>query len=116
MILTVFFIYKSRRYLLPSFTSFGILIQEKNLKIHFQDGCLLRFRIRLILASFDLQVNRILPTKFGVSWSFGSGEVKINFQDRRPSSWISDQNSLAYYDLQVAPILPTKLESISPGV
>ena len=31
-------IYKSPRYLLPSFESFGLSVQEKKLKIDFQDG------------------------------------------------------------------------------
>ena len=37
----------------------------------------------MILAIFDLQVNLMLPTKFGVNWHFGSGEeAKItDFQD-----------------------------------
>ena len=74
MILTVFFIYKLCRYFLSSFISFGILVQEKTLKTHFQDKCQLGFRIGLILTGFDLRVTQIFPAKFGVSWPFGSGE------------------------------------------
>ena len=39
----------------------------------FQDGSHLGFRIRMILAIFDLQVTSILPMKFRVNWPFGSG-------------------------------------------
>ena len=39
-------------------------------------GGQLGFRIGMILAIFDLQVIPILPTKFQVSWTFGSGEEK----------------------------------------
>ena len=36
----------------------------------------------MVLAIFDLQVTLMLPTKFGVSWPFGSGEeAEIDFQD-----------------------------------
>ena len=39
--------------------------------------------IGMILATFDLQVTLMLPTKFGVNWPFGSGEEakKLDFQD-----------------------------------
>ena len=32
----------------------------------------------MVLAIFDLQVTLMLPTKFGVSWPFGSGEEAKN--------------------------------------
>ena len=59
--------------------SVGISVQEKNLKIHFQDGGCgghLRFSIRMILAIFDLQVTVMLPTKssFKSIKLFGSRE------------------------------------------
>ena len=39
---------------------------------------------RIDLSYFDLQVTGMLPTKFRVSWPFGSGEeAKIDFQDGR---------------------------------
>ena len=39
----------------------------------------------MVLAIFDLQVTLMLPTKFGVSWPFGSGEEAkyIDFQNGR---------------------------------
>ena len=40
------------------------------------------FPISMILATFDLQVTLMLPTKFVVNWPFSSGEeAKIDFQD-----------------------------------
>ena len=51
----------------------------------------------------------MLPTKFGVNWTFGSGEEakKIDFQDGGhlgfPIGMI-----LAIFDLQVTQMLPTK--------
>ena len=51
-------------------------------KIDFQDGGLLGFKIRMILAIFDLLVTLMLCTKFQVMWPFPSGEkAKIHFQD-----------------------------------
>ena len=69
-----FLIYKSPRCFLPSFKSIGLLVQEKKQKIDFQDGRHghLRFPIEMILAIFDLQDTPMLPTKFQVSWPFGS--------------------------------------------
>ena len=48
-----------------------------------------------ILATFDLQVNQTIPTKFQVNWPFGS-EAKNKFSRLRPS-WISDQNDFSYF-------------------
>ena len=65
----LFLIYKSPQCLLRSFESIGLLVQEKKLNIDFQDGGHggnLGFRIRRILATFDLQVTLMLPTKFRV--------------------------------------------------
>ena len=82
----------------------------------FQDGCHdshLGFPIGTILAIFDLQVNPMLPSKFGVNWPFGSGEeAKNRFSRRRPwrSSWISDGTIVAIFDLQVTPMFPTKYQ------
>ena len=50
-------------------------------KIDFQEGCYgshLGFPIGMILATFDLQVTQMLPSKFGVNWPFGSGEESKN--------------------------------------
>ena len=56
----------------------------------------------------------MLPTKFQVNWPFGSGEEAKNKFSRwlqwQPS-WISDRNDFGYVCLQVASMLPTKLES-----
>ena len=53
----LFLIYKSPRYFLPSFQSFGILVQGNKFKTAFQDGGdrgHLGFQIGMILAIFDL--------------------------------------------------------------
>ena len=56
--------------------------------------------ISTILAIFDvIHVTRMLPSKFGVNWPFGSGEEAKN---RFPIGTI-----LAIFDLQVTPMLPT---------
>ena len=49
-----------------SFESIGLSSQEKKFNIDFQDGNHLGFPIRMILATFDLQVTLILPMKFQV--------------------------------------------------
>ena len=62
-------------------------VQEKKRKIDFQDGSNgghLEFPIGAILASFDLQVTPMLPTKFQVNWHFGSGEEADNRFSRWP--------------------------------
>ena len=46
--------------------------------IDFQDGSYVGFPIRMILATFDLQVKSILPMKFQVNCPFGSGEKVQN--------------------------------------
>ena len=54
----------------------------------------------------------MLPTKFRVNWHFGLGEKGKNRFSRWPprqSSWISDPNDFSYFDLQVTPMLSTKL-------
>ena len=56
--------------------SIGLLVQEKKQKTDFQDGghgSHLGFLIGTILATFDLQVTLMLPTKFQVNWPFSSG-------------------------------------------
>ena len=56
----------------------------------------------------------MLPTKFGVIWSFGSGEEakkkKIDFQDGHHGGHLGFPigTILAIFDLQVTPMLPTK--------
>ena len=65
----------------------------------------------MILATFDLQVTPMLPSKFGVNWPFGSGEdVKNRFSRWWPwrPSWISDRHDFSYFDLQVTLMLPGK--------
>ena len=51
----------------------------------------------MILAIFDLQVTLMLPTKFGVSWPFGTGEEAKNRFSRWRPSWISDWNDFSYF-------------------
>ena len=55
-----------------SFKSIGLWVQKKFNK-DFQDGDHLGFPIRMILATFDLQVTLVLPMKFRVNWPFVSG-------------------------------------------
>ena len=64
-------------------------------KKNFQDGHHgghLGFPISMILATFDLHVALMRPTKFGVNRPFGSEEKKNRFSRWRPwrPSWISD--------------------------
>ena len=71
-----------------------------------------------ILASYDLQVTRVIPTKFQVNGPFGSGvKAENRFSSWPPwwASWISARNDFSYfYDLHVPviPILPPSVESI----
>ena len=85
----------------------------EEVQIVFQDGSHgghLGFPIRTVLAIFDLQVILILPTQFQVNWPLASKEVQYRFSRLRllGPSWISDRNDFCYFDLQIAPILPTK--------
>ena len=60
-----------------------------------------------------LQVTLMLPTKFEVSWPFGSGEeAKNRFLRWQPwwPSWISDQNNFSYFDLLVTLMHPIKFQ------
>ena len=114
MILAIFDL-QSPRCLLASLESIGLSVQEKKRKIDFQDGCHgghLGFPIDMILAIFDLQVTPMLPSKFGVNWSFGSGEEAKNRFSRWRPSWIPIGTILAIFDLQVTPMLLPSLESI----
>ena len=86
---------------------------------------------------FDLQVTRMLPTKFQVNWPFGSREEAKKIFSRWPPrqpSWISDRNDfcffffffffgrlgfpigtiLAIFDLPITPMLPTKFQVSLP--
>ena len=74
----LFLIYKSPQCFLPCLESIGLSVQEKKRKIDFQDGGHLGFPIGSILATFDLQVTPMLPSKFRVNWPFGSGEKTKN--------------------------------------
>ena len=56
-----------------SFESVGLSIQEKKFNIDFQDGDHLGCPVRMMLATFNLQVTSILPMKFRVNWPFVSG-------------------------------------------
>ena len=75
--------------------SIGLSAQEKKRKIDFQDGDHgghLGFPIGTILATFDLQVTPMLPTKFQVNWLLGLEESKKRFSRGPPwqPSWISN--------------------------
>ena len=92
--------------------STGLSVQEKTWKIDFKDSGNLGFQIRTILAIFDLHVTPMLPTKFQVNWSFGSGkEAKMIFSrwaDKVPRFPIA--TILAIFDLHFTPMLPTKFQ------
>ena len=65
----------------------------------------------MILATFDLQVTLMLPSKFGVNWPFGSGEEEKNrFQDGGHGGHLGFPigTILAIFDLQVTLMLPSK--------
>ena len=83
-----FYINKSSRCFLPIFKSTGPLVQENKWKKEFQDGrhdSHLGFPIQTIYPILDLQVTRMLPTKFRVKWpfsfSFQEKKRKIHFKD-----------------------------------
>ena len=104
-------IYKSHWCFPASLESIGLSVQEKKRKIDFQDGGHLGFPISTILATFDLQVTLMLPSKFEINWPFGSGEeMKNRFSRWRPwrPSCISYRHDLTIFDLQVTLILPSK--------
>ena len=120
-ILAFFFYLHVTRCFLPSFKSVGVLVQEKKRKIDFQESShcgRLGFSIGTILAIINLQVTPMLPTKFQVSWPFGSGEeAKHRFSRWRPwrLSLISDQNDFSFFFyLQVTPTLPIKFQDNWP--
>ena len=83
--------------------SIGLSAQEKKRKIDFQDGNHgghLGFPIGTILATFDLQVTPMLPTKFQVNWLLGLGEESKKRFSRGPPwqpSWISNQHDFSYF-------------------
>ena len=53
---------------------------------HKQDGSYLGFRIRMILATVDLQVTSILPMNFeSIAFSVQEKKFKTDFQDGRHS-------------------------------
>ena len=61
--------------------SIGLPVHEKKFNIDFQDGGQPEFPIRMILATFDLQVTSILPNKFeSVALLVQEKKFKINFQ------------------------------------
>ena len=95
-------IYKSPKCFLSSFKSVGLSVQEKKWKKDFQDGSHLGFSIGNILASFDLQVPLMLPTKFQVNCPFSSGKQVKNRFSRWPSSWISDLNNFSFFFLSTS--------------
>ena len=93
-----FILCRIETFILQSFKSIGVSVQEKKRKVDFQDGCHgghLGFLIGTILATFDLQVNPMLHTEFQVNWPFGSGGEAIG-------------TILAIFYLQLTPMLPTK--------
>ena len=83
------------------------------MKNRFSRGDHFRFPIGTILAIFDLQVTPMLPSKFQVNLSFGSGgEAKIDFQDGNCGGHlgIPIETILAFFNQQVTPMLPTQFQ------
>ena len=65
----------------------------------FQDGGFdsdFGFLIKIIIATFDLQVSPTLPTKFPVNLPFCLGEVQNRFSRCGPS-WNSHHNDFSYF-------------------
>ena len=82
--------------------SIGFWVQEKKRKIDFQDGHHgghLVFPIGMILAIFDLQVNPMLPSKFGGNWPYGSRKAKTRFSRCLPwqPSYVSNRHDFRYF-------------------
>ena len=80
-------------------------------------GGQLGFLVGTILATFDLQVTPMLPTKFKVIYlasRFRSRSEKIDFQDGSYGGHFEFLigTILATFDLQVTPMLPTKFKVI----
>ena len=110
-----FFDLQVARYFLLSFESIGLIVQEKKLKIDFQDGSHGRYRgfpIGTILAICDLQVASMLPTQKGKRKvqgvpqsqipsfeSIGLSVQESRFLRLRPwgPPWISDRNNFSYF-------------------
>ena len=67
----------------------------------------LGFPIGKILATFDLQVTLMLPSKFGVGLSVQEKKRKIDFQDGGHLGFLIG-TILAIFDLQVTLMLPSK--------
>ena len=82
-----------------------------NYNEHKQDGSHLRFPIRMILATVDLQVTSILPMNFeSIALSVQEKKFKTDFQDGRHSlnlGLLIATISAIFY-LQVTLMLPTK--------
>ena len=80
-----------------------LLLKFEKRKKDFQDGHQggpLGLPISMVLAIFDLQVTLMLPTKFGFSWPFGSGEEAKNRFSKWPPwwpSWISVWNDFSVF-------------------
>ena len=82
-------------------------------KTDFQDGCHgghLGFPISTILATFDLQVTLMLPSKLeSIGLSVQEKKRKIDFQDGGHLGFPIG-TILAIFDLQITPMLPTKYQ------
>ena len=101
---------------LPNLESIGLLAQEKKRKIDCHCGHF-GLPIGTNLATFNLQVTPVLPSKFWVNWPFSSGEEAKNRFSRWPCwqpSWISDWNDFSYFWSQVTPMFLTKFRVIWP--
>ena len=111
---SLFFIYKPPRCFLPSFKSIGLLDQEKNRKIDFQDGGHLGYPIGTIFFLFMIYKSPrcVLLSFRSFGLSVQEKKWKIDFQSGghgchlRFLIW----TILAIFDLQVSLMLPTKFQ------
>ena len=98
-------IHKSPLYLLPSFKTIGLTLQEKRLKIYFlKSGHIdrLGMLIETIFAIFDPQNALILPIECeSVGPSVQEKKLKIFFKMAALLAilavWISNQNEFSYF-------------------
>ena len=94
--------------------SIGLSVQEKSQKIDFQDGRHgghLGFPIGTILATFDLQVTLMLPSKLeSIGLSVQEKKRKIDFQDGSHGGHLGFRigTILAIFYLQVTLMVPSK--------
>ena len=86
------------------------MVQEKKQKIDFQDGRHLEFPIEIILAVFHLQITHYFLPSSESTGLLVQKKRKTDLQDGSHGGHLGYlmQRILAIFNLQVAPMLPTK--------